>query len=45
MYVNEDIEGKRKIIGSIFAQKWPFQNGEHRTGKIYKAAKLILTKV
>jgi len=41
MYVNADIEGKRKIISSIFAEKWQFQNGEHRTGKIHKAAELI----
>ena len=41
MYVNADIEGKREIIGSIFAEKWHFQNGRHRTGKLHKAAELM----
>ncbi|GEM_PF-3859222 len=41
MCVNSDIEGKSNIIGSIFAEKWQFQNGEHRTGKTHKDAELI----
>lgn len=41
MYLNADIEGKRKIIGSTFAEKWHFLNGRHRTAQLTPTARLI----
>ncbi len=41
LYINGDIEAKRKIIGSIFPEKWTFDGTEHRTGQANKAASLI----
>lgn len=41
LYVGADIKGKREIIGSIFPEKWTFENGTHRTGKVNQAASLI----
>lgn len=33
LYVSADIKGKREIIGSIFPEKWTFEDGGHRTKK------------
>lgn len=41
LYIEADIKGKREIIGSTFPEKWVFQDGEHRTGKVNEAASLI----
>lgn len=41
LYIEADIKGKREIIGSTFPEKWIFQDGEHRTGKVNEAALLI----
>ncbi|WP_134089165.1 recombinase family protein [Olivibacter sp. XZL3] len=41
MYLNADIEGKRQIIGSTFAEKWHFLDGRHRTAKRTPASELI----
>ena len=42
-YINGNIESKRKIIGSMFSQKFIFENNEVRTNEIDKTF-LLLSK-
>ena len=44
-YINGDIESKRQIIGSMFPQKFIFENNQVRTNKAYPTFRLICKKI